>query len=313
MPPLDRRAGARSVGGSALASTARNHAQGARVHVPRRRRRAPRLRRSAAPAGSSAAFDGRTYVLRVPDGYDGSRPLPLVVAMHRYDGSGRDLESFFGLDPVADERGFFIVYPDGTVDAMRRRFFNATDACCDFYGTGVDDVAFIGALVNHLESTYAIDPARVYAVGYSNGGFMSYRLACDLSPRFAAIVSLEGARPDDGELGGARRVRDGDPARRRPRRHRQRDLAADHGAVLARGDHGLLAGAHEGQPGLGRRRVSPRDRFNVSPVAATGRTRRAAGTRRLPKPSPRAPPRRAARRRWAPPGSASTERRCVAW
>jgi polyhydroxybutyrate depolymerase len=149
------------------------------------------------PPRSSAALDGRTYVLKVPSGYDGSHPLPLIVATHGYGGTGATLVPYFGLDPVADERGFFVVYPDGSVDESGRRFFSATDACCDFYETGVDDVAFIDALVDHIEAMYSIDPTRVYAVGYSNGGFMSYRLACDLSPRFAAIVSLEGAMWND--------------------------------------------------------------------------------------------------------------------
>jgi polyhydroxybutyrate depolymerase len=135
--------------------------------------------------------------LKVPAGYDGSTPLPLVVAMHSYGSDGAGLESYFGLDPAADERGLFVVYPDGTVDASGRRFFSATGACCDFYDTGVDDVAFVEALIDRIESTYAIDTSRVYAIGHSNGGFMSYRLACDLSERFAAIVSLEGAMWDD--------------------------------------------------------------------------------------------------------------------
>jgi polyhydroxybutyrate depolymerase len=136
---------------------------------------------------------GRTYSLKVPAGYDGSRPLPLVVALHGYGGDAKGIEGYFGLDAVADAHGFFVVYPDGTVDEAGHRFFTSTDACCDFYGTGVDDVAFIGALLDRIEATYAIDKARVYSVGHSNGGFMSYRLACDLSDRFAAIVSLEGA------------------------------------------------------------------------------------------------------------------------
>jgi polyhydroxybutyrate depolymerase len=152
---------------------------------------------NAAPPSSTNSLAGRTYILKVPNGYDGSRPLPLVVALHSYTGTGSGLESYFGLDSVADERGFFVVYPEGTVDQAGHPFFSATDACCDFYGTGVDDVAFIDALVDHIESTYAIDTQRVYSVGYSNGGFMSYRLACDLSSRFAAIVSLEGAMWND--------------------------------------------------------------------------------------------------------------------
>jgi polyhydroxybutyrate depolymerase len=136
---------------------------------------------------------GRTYNLKVPDGYDGSRPLPLVVALHAYSSSPEVIESYFGLDPLADAQGFFVAYPQGTTDEVGHAFFSATDACCDFYGTGVDDVAFIAALLDQVEAGYAIDPARVFAVGHSNGAFMSHRLACDLSPRFAAVVSLEGA------------------------------------------------------------------------------------------------------------------------
>ncbi len=144
-------------------------------------------------ANPSDPLAGRTYILKVPAGYDSSHPLPLVVAVHAYTSDAAGLEAYFGLDAVADERNFFIVYPEGTIDAAGHRFFSATDACCDFYGTGVDDVAFVDALIDRLEATYAIDPTRIYAVGHSNGGFMSHRLACDLSPRFAAIVSLEGA------------------------------------------------------------------------------------------------------------------------
>ncbi|HEX3346347.1 MAG TPA: PHB depolymerase family esterase [Polyangiaceae bacterium] len=140
-----------------------------------------------------ATVMGRTYDVKVPAGYDGSRPMPLVVAIHGYMSDAVTMESYFGLDPVADAQGFFVAYPQGTVDQAGHRFFTATDACCDFYDTGVDDVAFIGALLDQMEAKYAIDPARVFAVGHSNGGFLSHRLACDLSPRLAAVVSLEGA------------------------------------------------------------------------------------------------------------------------
>jgi polyhydroxybutyrate depolymerase len=148
-------------------------------------------------AGTSDPMAGRTYILKVPLGYDGSRPLPLVLAIHGYGASGASIEEYFGLDPVADAQSFFVAYPDGTMDASGRRFFSATDACCDFFGTGVDDVAFFGALIDSIAATYAIDASRIYAVGHSNGGFMSHRLACDMSPRIAAVVSLEGATWSD--------------------------------------------------------------------------------------------------------------------
>ncbi|HEY2515482.1 MAG TPA: PHB depolymerase family esterase [Polyangiaceae bacterium] len=146
------------------------------------------------PRSSEAlTVSGRQYFLKIPAGYDGSDPRPLVIAIHGYGTSAEYLEGYFGLDPLADARGFFVVYPEGTIDASGRRFFSATDACCDFYGTGVDDVRFLSTLLDELEATYAIDPARVFVVGHSNGGFMGYRLACDLSSRIAAVVSLSGA------------------------------------------------------------------------------------------------------------------------
>lgn len=148
------------------------------------------------PSQSSSgpqSLAGRRYLLKVPAGYAGAHAYPLVIAIHGYGTSAEYLQSYFGLDPLADERGFFVAYPEGTVDASGRRFFSATDACCDFYRSGVDDVAFFASLLDHLEAAYEIDPARVYVVGHSNGGFMAYRLACDLSPRIAAVVSLSGA------------------------------------------------------------------------------------------------------------------------
>jgi polyhydroxybutyrate depolymerase len=152
---------------------------------------------SASAAATAFALDARAYNLKIPIGYDGSRPMPLMVVMHGYGQSAEEIESYFNLDALADARGFFVVYPQGTVDASGRRFFNANDACCDFYNTGVDDVGFVRALLDHLESTYAIDTARVFATGHSNGGFMAYRLACDLSTRFAGIMSISGATWDD--------------------------------------------------------------------------------------------------------------------
>jgi polyhydroxybutyrate depolymerase len=151
----------------------------------------------AGTSGASDPLEDRTYIVKVPAGYDGSRPLPLVFAIHAYGASASVEESYFGLDPVADEQGFFVVYPNGTIDPAGNRFFSATDACCDFYSSGIDDVAFFAALLDKMEATYSIDPTRVYAVGHSNGAFMSHRLACDLSTRLAAVVSLEGAVWED--------------------------------------------------------------------------------------------------------------------
>jgi len=141
---------------------------------------------------------GRPYAFKVPTAYQSGRPTPLVILLHGYSESGAGQESYFQLGAVADEQTFLYATPDGTPDATGRRFWNADDACCDFFGTGVDDVAYLNAMIDDISSKYTVDPKRIFVVGHSNGAFMSHRLACDLSNRIAAIAALAGAVWNDG-------------------------------------------------------------------------------------------------------------------
>lgn len=138
---------------------------------------------------------GRPYKVYVPPGLDGASPAPLVLAFHGYgsDDDGATLEKFFKLKPVADAHGFLYVTPDGTKDASGQRFWNGTDACCDFDSKKPDDVGYVRALVTDVAKSHAVDPKRVYAVGLSGGGFFVHRLACDAADVFAAVVSMSGA------------------------------------------------------------------------------------------------------------------------
>lgn len=135
----------------------------------------------------------RPVTLFVPSGYDPAHPAPLVVLLHGYTASGDLQEAYFQVRAEAEARGYLYLHPDGTIDAIGNRFWNATDACCDFVDTGVDDVGYIEGLVAEVSEQYAVDPDRVYLLGHSNGGFMSYRMACEEAETFAAIVSLAGA------------------------------------------------------------------------------------------------------------------------
>src|SRR6478736_2319423 len=89
--------------------------------------------------------------------------------------------------PVADRA------PNDNLEREGRRFWNAGGACCNFDGKAVNDVARLEALLFHWTQRPEIDPARVYVVGFSNGGFMAHRLACYMDDRLAAIVSIGGA------------------------------------------------------------------------------------------------------------------------
>lgn len=139
----------------------------------------------------------RPYTSRAPTSFDPSVPLPLVVMLHGYSASGAIEESYLRLGSLVDSQQFFYATPDGTLDGSANRFWNATAACCNFYGSTVDDVAYLMAVVDDMEARYPIDPKRVFFFGHSNGAFMTQRLACEKADRIAAIVSLAGAQSDD--------------------------------------------------------------------------------------------------------------------
>lgn len=139
----------------------------------------------------------RPYEYQVPSGYDPATPAPLLVLLHGYSASGLVQDLYFGMRPFADAQGILYAYPDGTPDSGGKRFWNATPACCDFEHRGIDDVAYLDAVIGDMSARYNVDRKRVYLAGHSNGGFMAYRLACERAARIAAIVSLAGAMDKD--------------------------------------------------------------------------------------------------------------------
>ena len=146
----------------------------------------------ALPSTAASPTADRPYGLKVPAGYDGQHPVPLVVLLHGYTSNGATQAAYFGLTDEADRAGFLLAYPDGTRDRFGNRFWNATDACCDFFHSGVDDVAYLDAVIADISAKYPVDPARIYVVGHSNGAFMAHRYACDRAAKVAAIVTLAG-------------------------------------------------------------------------------------------------------------------------
>ena len=157
------------------------------------------LTATPASADSAALVAARPYRLVEPEDYDPGEAAPLVIVLHGY-GQGADFGEYFNLDPVAGRHGALVAYPLGTPDALGRRFWNATDACCDLFGRGVDDVAYLRAVIDDVSSRYRVDARRVSVVGYSNGAFMAQRLACELDSRIAAVVAVAGVNWADPAL-----------------------------------------------------------------------------------------------------------------
>lgn len=129
----------------------------------------------------------------VPEGYDAATPAPLMLLLHGYTSSGAETEAVLQFAPVADARGMLYAFPDGTEDFLGNRFWNATDACCNFFASTVDDSAYLLALIQQIEGALSVDPERVFVSGHSNGGFMAYRFACDHADVVSAVVSVAGA------------------------------------------------------------------------------------------------------------------------
>lgn len=141
----------------------------------------------------------RTAWIHVPSSLEGASAAPLLLAFHGSTWNGRMMEDITGFDTLADREGFIVVYPDGTGpgDVLS---WNAGYCCSTALEQGVDDVAFVGALLDFLSATYPVDPRRVYATGFSNGAMLTYALAIASPHSFAAVAPVAGAMYPGQEL-----------------------------------------------------------------------------------------------------------------
>ena len=134
--------------------------------------------------------------LRMPGNHDYSRPLPLVVSLHGYSGNGWSNAAYMHHFDSIHENEHLLLYPDGTINLVGMRYWNATDGCCQFSGD-VDDANYLLNLINEAIQNYGADPDGIVITGLSNGGFMSHRMACDAGGSIRAIVALNGVTWDD--------------------------------------------------------------------------------------------------------------------
>ena len=132
-------------------------------------------------------WDGldRTFTVRAPSRAESAAARPLVIVLHGRGGSGAGVIQRAGFDAQADREGYLLIAPDGTGNprAWETGFVP---------GTGIDDVGFIGALIDTAIVRYRVDRARIYVAGYSNGGALAHRVASDLSSRLAGVAVFAG-------------------------------------------------------------------------------------------------------------------------
>ena len=131
----------------------------------------------------------RDYTIHIPSSYNVNTPIPLVFCFHGYGSNASTIMSYTNFNYISDTAGFIVVYPQGTL-LQGTTHWNVGGWTI---GSTIDDVGFTASLLDSISNTYTIDDTRVYSTGMSNGGYMSFLLACQLSDKIAAIASVTGS------------------------------------------------------------------------------------------------------------------------
>lgn len=140
----------------------------------------------------------RVVIVHVPNGYSRTARVPLVLNLHGSGATAADQEAFSGMDAAADTNGFIVAYPQALIPDGAGYDWNVPGEPLvggrSVPAGAANDVEFLTRLVRVLERDYCVDPARVYATGFSGGARTASQLACDDSTVFAAVAPVSGLR-----------------------------------------------------------------------------------------------------------------------
>ena len=135
----------------------------------------------------------REYYLYRPNSIQDNAPL--VFVLHGYSGSAGGIMGYSGMNEVAEQNGFVVCYPQGLSDQSGNNFWNVGYA---FHQNQiVDDVAFLSSLANYLQDEYSLSEENTFSTGMSNGGDMSYMLACQANDVFRGIAPVAGCMMEE--------------------------------------------------------------------------------------------------------------------
>jgi len=134
----------------------------------------------------------REYLIHIPDKLPQSPSL--VFVLHGYGMSNYMMMNYYGWTELADERGFVVAFPSGTLDHWSNPFWDVDYAIHD--GIDIDDDGFLRELALHLQKLHSLDPNGIFVTGFSNGGDMCYQLACRESETFTSFAPIAGTMMD---------------------------------------------------------------------------------------------------------------------
>jgi polyhydroxybutyrate depolymerase len=153
---------------------------------------APDLRFDHTTWPDNVIVGDRQSLVIFPTEYDGSTLLPVIMELHGYSATGLFQDMVYQASLRVDEQNFILVLPDGTPNSSGLQFWNATESCCDGENSGVNDVKYLKGVLDEVELAFPVDPERISIMGHSNGGYMSYRMACEIPERISGIAPLAG-------------------------------------------------------------------------------------------------------------------------
>ena len=132
----------------------------------------------------------REFILYIPSTYNSTDTVPIMLNFHGWTMSASDQMDMSDMRALAEYEKFILVYPQGT--KFKNRSYGSTHWNVGSWtkGSTSDDIGFVDELIDYMSDNYNIDLERIYACGYSNGGFFSHELACNLSKKIAAIGAV---------------------------------------------------------------------------------------------------------------------------
>ena len=136
----------------------------------------------------------RYYFIYTPENLDSNKSIPVLFALHGYGSSAYRHLSYTNYFEIADSNNFIVIYPQGATTATLSSHWNVGGWTSK---STVKDIEFIDRIIDLTKDKFQIDESRLYSSGMSNGGYMSYSLACNLSDKFAAIASVTGSMTND--------------------------------------------------------------------------------------------------------------------
>ena len=130
----------------------------------------------------------RSYVVHIPITYQNTQRYAAILAFHGYSGTATSMDRSSGFTQLSERQPFIAVYPQGVLDSSNKPFW----ASAGPIDAGIDDVLFVSHVIDDLQKKFCIDPQRIYATGFSNGGGMTWLLSCRFAGRIAAFAPISG-------------------------------------------------------------------------------------------------------------------------